>query len=158
MDGVIATPKTVINGQWAPTPENVEALRWLVDKSGAGLVISSSWRRVTLEDTISMFKEIEFPLADRIIGQTPRFYIKAHGDSSRLPSCPRGVEIRNWLSDAHDTYRDAHKVRYVILDDDNDMLLHQAPHFVQAHWADGLTPQKASKALTILRRTVPKYL
>lgn len=56
----------------------------------------------------------------------------------------RGSEIKEWL-DAHPEV-----TNYVIIDDDNDMLDEQEPHFVQTSWYDGINDYNVEKAIEIL--------
>ena len=44
IDGVIATPETIINGNWDLTPSKQELLKTIIDKTDAKIVLTSSWR------------------------------------------------------------------------------------------------------------------
>lgn len=88
---------------------NVDSLKTLMDKTGAKIVISSTWR---FTHSINEFKYIFqlYGLKPSIIDITP--------DHSRLGiregvGRTRGDEVNAWLND-HDVDS------YVILDDDND--------------------------------------
>ena len=79
------------------------------------LVISSSWRMITLHDTQQALSG--FHLFSPIIGQTPDLG----------PGACRGDEIAHWRH-LHPEYCD---IPSLILDDVDDMLAHQRAYFVQ---------------------------
>ena len=111
-----------------------ERMKWLnqlcID-TDSSVVISSSWRLG--KETKDLERILEYYGATfKIIGRT-----------DYLNGIERGVEIRKWLDDntktlfnilAHNYYN------YVIIDDDNDMLLSQREHFFQTDNYSGLTP------------------
>jgi hypothetical protein len=137
-DGVITSPKS----RYKLDPELLERLGRILDSTGANIVVSSSWRRGTLEDTkqylstVSHYLPEPFPFVDKVIGITPNIFAKQF-------YIHRGVEIWNWINE--------NKVdKYVILDDDSDMLLEQASHFVHTKTVDGLTEQNVEEAIKIL--------
>ncbi len=128
----------------------------------AKIVISSSWRKNTVEDTknylttIGHFVPFLFPYADRIIGVTIRAY--AYVMQGIRLSIPRGVEIKQWI-DTHihsDNGKDCGykeigvDFNYVILDDDSDMLLEQAEHFIKTDTYLGLSEEDVKQAIKIL--------
>lgn len=89
---------------------NVEEL---VRKTGAKIIVSSTWR---LHNNVDDLKNILAPakiVADAVFDRTPR-----------LPGKPRGEEIKAWL-DQHPEVD-----QYVIIDDDRDMLPEQQDNFV----------------------------
>lgn len=75
IDGVIATPDTLEDGMWGLTPEKQDLLGMIIEKTGAKIVLSSSWRKHTLESTIEHMKEHDFRFCDEIVGITIRAYI-----------------------------------------------------------------------------------
>lgn len=126
-------------------PECVKNLNTIIEATDAKVVISSTWR---------MFYNIEAmqALLDRkgfkgeVIGETPDVY------SSHKYNAPRGCEIADWIKehverDSFDlTYR-----RFIILDDDSDMLLLQAEHFIHTDFmGGGLTVNAAYRAKRML--------
>lgn len=149
----------------------LEQLRWLINHTGAKVVISSSWREGDLEKTK---KHFPIWLRKHIIGETVRGYHNVVEGSS-LPIV-RGNEIKHWvdrnlrypwhvrpsLTKEYSEYNDdgwfvkmrANVVNvdyhYVIFDDDSDMLLEQAPHFVQTDPEVGLTHDNVFDAQRIL--------
>lgn len=96
----------------------------IVDETGAKIVISSSWRQNTLEDTLELvtghYKGTPLLVSDVVIGITKRMFSRSYngGDMG-------GVEIAEYLTEHSDI------TNYVILDDDSDMLLEQKDHFIQ---------------------------
>ena len=174
IDGVIATPKTVEHGMWALTPEKQDLLGMIIEKTGAKIVLSSSWRKHTIEDTIEHMREHGFRFCDEIIGVTIRAY--QYLQKGVHLSIPRGVEIKQWL-DTHVIYpwyaypeqNERYKIlnedgsfkmmrsnklgidfSYVILDDDSDMLYEQSKYFICCDSMEGLTLKQANKAIELL--------
>ncbi len=165
MDGVIATPRVVKDGLWAIDPQCEEELGRIISATGAELVISSSWRKHTIAETVDFLNEQGFRFCDRIVGVTIRGY--HYLVKGAAISIPRGVEIKQWID--HNIHSGGNgeyvlgrngtfnrrflgvDFEYVILDDDSDMLLEQASHFVRCEWDIGLTRELADKAIGILR-------
>ena len=90
----------------------VDNLRKIIDETNAKIVISSSWRMSGLEFMREMWSERNLP--GDIVGITPVSY----------ENLIRGYEIQEWI-DKYDVKK------YVIIDDDQDMLPHQLPFFVK---------------------------
>jgi len=96
------------------------------------IVLSSTWRFVPgLEKTVSD-KLQEFGL--KIESSTD-----TQGDH-------RGMQIKRWLA-----ARGLENARFVILDDDSDMLPEQLPFFVQTSMKGGLMDHHMEKAIEILK-------
>lgn len=110
-------------------PKAVKLLNKLVKETGSKIVVSSSWRGDSALQTIFALVGI----IENIYGETPR-----------LKSRYRGEEIDKWLKERQEPYK------YVILDDDNDMLDSQRSNFVHTDWKVGLTEENVSKAIRIL--------
>jgi len=131
-------------------PHLVDNLRRLVEETGAKIVISSTWRWSGLHWIESMWKDRKLP--GKVIGITPTRVdpelVERHYD----PDADRGYEIQQYLED--------NKVdRYVIIDDDHDMLPTQYKCFVQTSnnrdhtnhvEGFGLTKECTDKAIEIL--------
>ena len=119
-------------------PSRVELLLSFLNihDGDVGLVISSSWRENTLNDTISFFKEHELvaPLAKYIVGITPRLYNGVRGDEIDwfLNSIER-PEIEKFAIKSLDFDR------FCIVDDDDDMLDYQFDNFIHVDDYVGLT-------------------
>lgn len=124
----------------------VEILNELIAETGAKIVISSSWRNLFSHFHLAHILG-EMGLVGEIVGVTPRLHVK--GDYGR--SIPRGCEIDAWLHKNY-TYRYDETVRYIILDDDSDMLLHQQENFFNVDHYVGLTRKTTYKAKRYLNR------
>ena len=156
IDGVIATPKTVEHGMWALTPEKQDLLGMIIEKTGAKIVLSSSWRKHTLESTIEHMKEHGFRFCDEIVGVTIRAY--HYIEKGIHLSIPRGVEIKQWIdTNIHSNNgKDWNRKKlgedwnYVILDDDSDMLLEHKDNFICCNSMEGLTLEQTHKAIEVL--------
>lgn len=174
IDGVIATPKTIKDGMWALTPEKQDLLGTILEKTGAKIIISSSWRQETLESTIEYMKAKDFRFCDEIIGITIRAY--HYIEKNIHLSIPRGVEIKQWLDThvispwiAYPEQKEQYQVfnedgsfkkmrsnkveedfTYVILDDDSDMLYEQSKYFIHCDSMEGLNDTQTNKAITLL--------
>ncbi len=131
----------------------VENLRNIIDKTGAKIVISSSWRTDGLDVMKELWKYRDLP--GEVIDVTPDCYdLIKEGKFEFYDQVERGHEIQDWL--------DNHKevTNYVIIDDDNDMLDNQRENFVRTannmHHDDkvdigyGLTKICSEKAIQIL--------
>jgi hypothetical protein len=120
----------------------------IIDRTGAELIISSSWRHWDFKDTIAHFKKEGFWFCDKIAAQTKRGYkIQDSTVSEEIiewHSVPRGFEIRMFLKEMKE------KCRYIILDDDSDMLYEQRDNFIHCDWQIGLTKEDAELAIAKL--------
>ena len=154
-DGVITTLKS----GWSIDPEKIKLLNKIIEATDAKIVVSSSWRRGTLEGTIEELSggvdcngnSKAFPFCDKIIGITARIggfrYNDEINEDGRKPmvDIPRGVEIQDWLDNT-----DYDVESYVILDDDSDMLYWQKDNFVKTNTYLGLDDIGVDKAIDIL--------
>jgi hypothetical protein len=113
--------------QWID-PTTVVRLNTITKKTGAVLVITSTWRRFWNVELI--LKEAGVKAA--VVGETPF-----------LPSLPRGCEIIEWLSQHPDVKK------YVILDDDSDMG-DVLGALVQTQWEEGLQDKHVIEAIVKL--------
>lgn len=148
-DGVITTEAS----KWRLDTDKMLLVKRICDKTNAKIVISSSWRRFTLEDTFNMLseyeqsgKEVPFILRDYVIGITTHMYAFKEGNVHAHYGLPRGCEISRYLTEHEDISK------YVILDDDTDMLLEQAPYFINTNWGLGISEQDVEKAIEILNK------
>lgn len=161
-DGVITT----LESGWNLCPKKMKLLGEILQATDAKIVISSSWRRNTLEETLDFIsggsihaKHNPFPFLDNVVGITNRMYAFSYNDpinerSGKRPNylIPRGVEIDRWLKiNGHDVYN------YVILDDDNDMLYCQRNNFVQTDPYKGLSEENVEQAIKILNENENNY-
>lgn len=146
-DGVITTYKS----QWRLDKDKMLLIKRICDETDAKIVISSSWRCVNLEDTIKyitdtsyFFVPTPFIPIERVVGVTSMIYYFKCGERDVHFGIPRGCEIQRYLIEHTDIDK------YVILDDDSDMLLEQAPYFIQTDSVEGITEEDAEKAIKIL--------
>lgn len=123
----------------------------LLEKTGASIVISSSWRAQDVPGTVEFMTDPDNPsvgghpflFTDKIVGVTPILFSVIDGDIDRPAT--RGEEIAAYLK--------VHSCdNYVILDDDRDMLPTQWSHFVPINDEYGLTEADVEKAVLILNQ------
>lgn len=131
-------------------PRCVAHLNHLTLETNAKIVVSSSWRLgKTVEELQELFEKIG--IEGEVIDKTPYLRFQKNDDYDR--SVPRGCEIKAWLESNKSILGDKmSKVKYVILDDDSDMLYWQRKNFVQTDPYCGLTSQGVFKAKNILNR------
>lgn len=118
-------------------PQGIQILNDLVKRSGAEVVLSSTWRaKYSPEEMTKMLKDrgAEFEIKT----STPMLFGKI---SSRIP---RGKEIAHFLK-----MLEEQPEAFVILDDHDDML-HLKTNLVQTKFKTGLTKDDVEKALKIL--------
>lgn len=115
----------------------VKRLGNLVEKTGAKIVVSSTWRREWDVPELEKILSDEDPrLAGAVIGKTPNF-----GDWGSI----RGEEIAYWLdTKASDT-------PYVVFDD-NPWCLQHGERFIQTNEITGLTDKNVRKAIDLLHK------
>ena len=126
----------------------VEILNNLTDKTGAKIVVSSSWRKgKSIDELKKLFESVG--ITGEVVGKTPVLYFT--GLDNYNCSVPRGNEIKAWLETSKDLHgQKMSEIKYVIFDDDSDMLYWQRNNFI---WVDpyaGLTKNLAYKAEQIL--------
>lgn len=147
-DGVITTPSS----KYCLSPPHMDILGKILESTGAYIVISSSWRRYNLEQTINFITsssnpfvgENPFPFTDKVIDITKRLT-----PIKMSEYIYRGDEIKEWL--------DNNEVEsYVILDDINNMLSCQQNNLVLTDEKKGLIDKDAQKAIRILNENKEK--
>lgn len=132
----------------------VENLRTVVNKTGAKIVISSTWRFSGIERMRELWKFRNLP--GEVIGITIDCYdLIKEGRFEFYDDVTRGHEIQDWIDDNVNRIQN-----YVIFDDDNDFLPGQRGNFVRTsnniNHSDcvdigyGLTKICAEKAIRIL--------
>jgi hypothetical protein len=113
----------------------IEVLNDIVARSGADVVVSSTWRYGRTAAELQTMLEAQ-GFVGRVIDITP----------SGTPGASRGDEIAAWLVE--------HEVTgYVIIDDHVDVGALRV-HLVQTHSAHGLQPADAVRVLETLMRPV----
>lgn len=122
-------------------PKCVEYLNMLIEDTGAKIVVSSTWRiNHTKEELQNILGYHGFK--GEIIDVTPNLSYEGY---------VRGNEIKAWI-DKNINYEDKDNFRYVILDDDSDMLLWQQHNFICVDYFIGITPKTIYKATQILNK------
>ena len=164
-DGVITT----IASRYKLDQYKCDLLQQIIDRTGAKIVVSSSWRSGSTEETIADLKEASTFLkpfvpswVDEIVGVTIRAY--AHIKKGVHLGIPRGVEIKQWIDTHLHRDEEGHYQRkkvgedfqYIILDDDSDMLLEHADHFIHTDTYLGLSQDDAIRAVCILNGCQPE--
>lgn len=136
IDGVM----TSLKSRYCFSVDCFNALAKILTNTGADIVISSSWRHENVEKTVKSLTNASkriingnpFPFSEKIIGVTPRIGL-------------RGTEIACYLS--------SHPCdKYVILDDDTDMLDCQKEAFFEINPDNGLTEDDADKIIEFLNK------
>jgi hypothetical protein len=141
-DGVMNPPNDVIVG--VPNditktkfgPEAVKNLNFILEQTGAFIVVSSTWRQMRF----IKLKELMFNngiIPKRVMSVTPMLRYQTRGD-----------EISQWL-ESHNCEVES----FVIIDDGDDMG-HLKEQLVQTDYKDALTLSDAHKAIEILNRGV----
>jgi hypothetical protein len=147
IDGVLASTDYLLSLKGFIDKEKVALLNMLKPYD-VEVVISSSWGYN--EDTVKQLTACGLELP--IIGGTEHFY------SDWM--C-RGNEIAKWLVDTFDEYNvytgkassySGKDYEYVILDDDEDMLMCQKDNFIHVNRHTALTEENIKKAIEILER------
>lgn len=139
-DGVITIPP-----RWYLKADKIKYIKRIVDETGAKIVVSSSWRMDTIEETIkTMIGRPKRCPRNRMLN----WFIKNLYDVTPVYGLGngRGGEIQQWLN------KHPEVDNYVIIDDDNDMWDSQMYHFVQTNYEDGITEVEATRAIKVLNR------
>lgn len=125
-------------------PVRVALVNEIVARTGAEIVISSSWRR--------MFKLPELcgilaqrGLAASVVGATPTNISRTspHRTLPEEEQVRRGEEIQAWLNDARGVES------FVILDDDSDMA-HLADRHIKTDFEVGIDREHVERAVAML--------
>lgn len=136
-------------------PHFEDNLRYIIEQTGAKIVISSTWRFAGLSEMQRMWKERN--LAGEVIDVTPDCALNIEPDENgNYERKERGYEVKEWL-DAHPEV-----THYAICDDDEDFLENQMNNFVRTSKNQdhpdcvdigyGLTKICAEKVIEILNR------
>ena len=158
IDGVLAIPSCIKDGVWLLSDEKQKILEKILKKTNAKIVLSSSWRRETTDETKNHLKEKGFWFNNKLIGVTIRAHQYLEKGTKIHMRIPRGVEIKQWVdANIHSNNGKNYKKKelgkdynYVILDNDNRMLLEHKDNFVQTNPINGLTKKDAKKVIKIL--------
>lgn len=127
-------------------PESVANLAKIVHHPDVGVVISSSWKCLGLEEMKSLWEERKMPgeLVDITPSENRRDIICQATPEEIRWLTSKGHEISLWLS-LHDNI-----TRYAIVDDEAIMLPEQQSHFVRISPIVGVTNEDVTKIMRIL--------
>ncbi len=143
IDGVLVTWESL--GNWGKlghkgtmmAPECVKVLNEIIAKTGAKIVVSSTWRMGRTMDKLR--EELSEGGVDvsTVIDKTPVLHTI------------RGLEIAKWVSDNWMNFLPDQIIKFCIIDDDSDMgdLKHR---LVQTSMENGLTEAHISQVLSML--------
>jgi HAD domain in Swiss Army Knife RNA repair proteins len=125
-------------------PTRVALVNEIVARTGAHVVVSSTWRMGTtlssLRDTLG-----SVGFTGRVIGKTPDLSAQWKEGSLVMAAKERGDEIQAWI----DGFRRHPVASFVILDDDGDMA-HLKHRLVRTTFAEGLTREHVERAVEML--------
>lgn len=141
IDGVLncASTQRRLRGSPFVDEDKLLLLKDLVEKTGAELVLSSTWRLGLLYPDVAAFAAD----ADALVEEFHKYGLSLYDSTPRLSDKQRGHEIAAWLEKNPDVDK------FIILDDDSDMA-HLKEHLVQTSWLAGLQPSHIEKAMKLL--------
>lgn len=126
-------------------PAAVARLDRILRATGAGVVVSSTWRlsysALEIADRLIFLGGMSRDLRPRFVGVTPRRSVLAAVTGRPLE---RGDEIQAWIA-AHPAVEE-----FAILDDADDMAS-LADHLVRTRWELGLQDAEAELAIAMLQ-------
>lgn len=134
-DGVITT----YGSGWRISDEKMLLVKGICDRTDAKIVISSSWRWTDVPTTLKSIFGEDYDDSHYLLNSRT-----VVGITGRRKDDFRGKEIQDYL----DSHKDIEN--YVILDDDNDILKRQRPHFVKTSSYFGIFREDAERAIEIL--------
>ncbi len=115
--------------------EYVQNLKEIIEKTGAKIVISSTWKDKGIQRMLDLWKERQLP--GEIIDITPDCVDVCEAtDIVYYDQVKRGHEIKLWLD------RHPEVTQYVILDDIQDFLDEQQDYFVNCSTGEPVKPWK----------------
>lgn len=130
IDGVIATPRTGNRIDRTLMERAIE----IATRTGAGIVISSSWKEETLEKTL---RKLPTALREHVVGQTPNLSNVETLKSREIDS------FLNWFERQHGSVE-----KYIIIDDVYEGFSFQKiEHFVKTDTYEGLTEEDVKLAI-----------
>lgn len=135
---------------------NIKWLNYLIEKTEAKIVISSTWRKgKSVEEIAGYLVKKGFKYPKNIIDKTPSLFIGNEVKSGSGYTIPRGCEIQCWIEYNKKLLNyeyESHFHKYIILDDDCDMLYHQRNNFFRCDNYVGLTRTIAAEAIYFLNK------
>lgn len=145
IDGVLVNRWSLSNhsGIYAKAhPDCVAALNYIVEETGACIVVSSTWRHAGVSKMRDFLSE--WGVKAKVLGCTPDLSRK---EGRLFIGTVRGDEIQAWLDGLSGHFGPVES--FVILDDDNDMR-HLKDRLVRTEFVCGLTMLDAEKAVALL--------
>ena len=141
-DGVLNTPKGKFD------QKAIGKLRRLLERCDAKVIISSTWRLQGVEYIRQLWKEYHLPGEVTDLTPSCNSITFCSADGTKEWQClheTKGLEIAEWLRlNAKEPYR------YVILDDEEDILFNQREHLVKVDGSKGLNKADVRVAIQIL--------
>lgn len=136
-------------------PKSVEKVLSICKETGAYIVISSSWRYNTLDHTITKLSSIRDlrTLLERVVGVTPPSRDRMRGLEIKyfLNACRKhNFILPNNVMLSNGKYEFSQEPKYVIFDDDDDMLVEQWNNFIHVNDRTGISDEDVNKAIKIL--------
>lgn len=132
-------------------PNTIANLKSIVEQTNCKIVLSTSWRNEGFLRMRSLWKDRNLP--GEIFSMTPILLSTTYQDSQNgemfgIPELnAKALEINAWLQ------QNATKpFNYVIIDDENVFFQSQQEHLVLTDEHDGLTVDKATRAIEILNQ------
>ena len=129
----------------------------ICEATGAKIVLSSSWRLWNFEQTVKNLssKRDLRPILDNMVGITQRTEDRWRGQEIKyfLNDCRKNhfnSVTEGWNPLIRPTERITNFPKFVIIDDDADMLEEQLPFFIQTDFITGITDEDVEKAIKIL--------
>ena len=126
-------------------------LKFLLNKTNAKIVLSSAWRNFFHKENDKLVANFPNKRGDLLLKELSKLNLEIF-DTTKLgySSTIRGEEIKEWLDiNAPKNYK------YIILDDDNDMLEEQLNNFIQTKF-DGLSINDEGLNDKILKKSIIK--
>ena len=126
-------------------PNAVENLQYIIDKTHAEIILTSTWRYDGLDRMIQLWKNRNLPSV--LAGITPDLFPRGERRLKGL----RGLEIYDWLNYGRGSDFGVFYT-YAIVDDEDDFLEQQLEHLVLTDPMKGITREVANKVISILNR------
>ncbi|MHB8407765.1 MAG: HAD domain-containing protein [Acidiferrobacterales bacterium] len=123
-------------------PQAVLLLNLIIEKTGAKIVLSSSWRAIWAERDLAKNAAEEMT---KVLSRAGGFLGEIVGCTPFLWSAERGLEIAKYLEDHWQEIEE-----YVAIDDITLMDPLPASNVVTTSWATGMLPADADRAIRIL--------
>lgn len=149
VDGVLNGNHSIL--KYELFPNYLNNLKILVDETKAKIVLSSSWKNFFYKENDKLVANIPNKRGDLLLEELSKLNLKIF-DTTKIgySTSTRGEEIQEWL----DNYS-SENYKYIILDDDNDMLDEQLNNFIQTKF-DGSSINDEGLNDKILKKSIEK--